>query len=299
LFYTAFSDTSPSQTFVIYLCCRFSPLWQPASQALGQALTSSSEAAWPLLLSHISHVQQLFLSGQGSSTAEAELDAESAAAVPRQQQDLTGGLTGGLTGFDLQQQWQSYCQKGYGVAAAASGSCTDAANRLMHILKGLAGAASPEVLNRVSADWVPLLLAFAAAVTHGGAAEEAGEDEVQDEAAAAAAAAAAEDTQTAAAAAASEDVTIGAKRKQPEPAAVAAGELAAAEQQQQQQSPAKRQRGSGLAAAMSREGLGALGFSIRAWRGVMMEWLALLGALKNPKKQQRWVTQDCCAFYAQ
>jgi hypothetical protein len=208
---------------------------------------------------------------------------------------LTRSLTGGLTGFDLQQQWQRYCQKGYGVAAAASGSCTDAANRLTHILKGLAGAASPEVLNRVSVDWVPLLLAFAAAVSHGGAAEEAGEDDVQDEAAAAAAAEDAETTAasaaaadgTAAAVAISEDVPIGAKRKQPEPAAVAAGDLAAAEQQQQQQSPAKRQPGRGLAAAVSREGLGALGFSIRAWRGVMMEWLALLGALKNPKKQQR------------
>jgi hypothetical protein len=251
---------------------------------LGQALSSSSEAAWPLLLSHISHVQQLFLSGQGSSTAEAELDNESAAAAaPRQQDGLTGSLTGSLTGFDLQRQWQSYGQKGYGVAAAASGSCTDAANRLTHILKGLASAASPEVLNRVSGDWVPLLLGFAAAVAHGGTAKEAGEDGLQEEAAADAA----EDTETAAAAAASEDATAGAKRKQPEPATAAAGELAAAEQQQQQQLPAKRQRGNGLAGALSREGLGGLGFSIRAWRGVMMEWLALLGALKNPKKQQR------------
>jgi U3 small nucleolar RNA-associated protein 20 len=260
------------------LLCRFSPLWQPASQALGRALSSNSEAAWPLLLPHISHVQQLFLSGQGSSTAEAELDDESAAAAPGQQE----GLTKGLTVFDLQRQWQSYCQKGYGVAAAASGSCTDAANRLTHILKGLAGATSAEVLNRVSSDWVPLLLGFAAAVTHGGAAEEVGDDDLQEDDAAADV----DDAETAApeAAAAAEDATVGSKRKQPEPAAAAAGGLVAAAQQQ---SPAKRQRGSGLACALSREGLGALGFSIRAWRGVMMEWLALLGALKNPKKQQR------------
>jgi hypothetical protein len=233
-------------------------------------------------------VQQLFLSGQGSSTAEADLDDESAAAAAapgqQQQEGLTESLTRVLTGFDLQQQWRSYCQKGYGVAAAASGSCTDAANRLTHILKGLAGTTTPEVLNRVSADWVPLLLGFAAAVTHGGAAEEEMQEDVTAEDAAAAAAedAAAGAAAAAAAAAASENAAVGAKRKQPDPAA-------AAEQQQQQQA-AKRQRGSGLAGALSREGLGCLGFSIRAWRGVMMEWLALLGALKNPKKQQRWVT---------
>jgi hypothetical protein len=40
---------------------------------------------------------------------------------------------------------------------------------------------------------------------------------------------------------------------------------------------------------LNRDGLGGLGFSVRAWRGVMMEWLSLLAASKAAKRVPRWV----------
>jgi hypothetical protein len=76
-------------------------------------------------------------------------------------------------------------------------------------------------------------------------------------------------------------VVLGAKRK------VEGNAACTLQQQQQQQGPrSKRQRG--LAGALNRDGLGGLGFSVRAWRGVMMEWLGLLAASKAATRVPRW-----------
>jgi hypothetical protein len=76
-------------------------------------------------------------------------------------------------------------------------------------------------------------------------------------------------------------VVLGSKRK------VEGNAACTLQQQQQQQGPrSKRQRG--LAGALNRDGLGGLGFSVRAWRGVMMEWLGLLAASKAATRVPRW-----------
>lgn len=243
--------------------CRFSPLWQPAGVALAEALTQNPKTAWPIILQHITQTQQQFLAGNYSNSHSAD-----------QQHGAEHGSTHSSSSFDLQQQYETFCQQGYGVAAAASGSCTDAANRLTNLLKGLSAKTSAGVLHQVSDDWVPLLLSFAAAVTHAGSSEE----EIATDADDTGLAAGDEQHDREAAAAA------GSKRKHPE----ASAETKQHDQLQQQQRSPKRQR-SGLGAAVSREGLGSLGFSLKAWRGVMMEWLGLLGALKNPQKLNRWV----------
>lgn len=223
-------------------------MWQPAGEALAEALSQQPATAWSIILEHIIQTQQEFIAGNNSN------------AQPQQQLEHVGR-------FDLDQQYREFCQQGYGVAAASSGSCTDAGNRLSNLLKGLAAKTSPGVLHQVSDDWVPLLLSFAAAVTHVGTSgeEDAGQQEADDDSTAAEAV---EQQQQV------DPASTGSKRKQPD---LSAGAPA------QQQRPHKRHR-SGLDAAVSREGLGGLGFSIKSWRGVMMEWLGLLGALKNPQK---------------
>lgn len=257
-------------------CCRFSPLWQPAGQALAEALTQNPNTAWSIILQHITQTQQQFLAGNNGHSWCSGAD------HPQQQQQHLGDGNGSSSSFDLQQQYHNFCQQGYGVAAAASSTCTDAANRLTHVLKGLAGTTSPGVLHQVSDDWVPLLLSSAAAVTQASSSEDDGADQDGE-------AAAAEGQQQLKGDVTQQPATAaGAKRKQPESETASAAEP---QQQQQQQRPGKRLKG-GLGAAVSREGLGGLGFSLKSWRGVMMEWLGLLGALRNPQKLKRWVGGD-------
>ena len=86
----------------------------------------------------------------------------------------------------------------------------------------------------------------------------------------------------------------GSKRKQPEE-----------DDHQQQQQGGKRQQQRGghgsnnnnsLARALNRDSWGSLGFSVRAWRGVMMEWLGLLAASKAAKRlQTKYVCVDVVA----
>jgi hypothetical protein len=222
----------------------------------------------------------------------------------------------------LQQQWCSFCEAGRSSLAAAAAvkaaggghpaanGCTDPANRLTNLLKGLAAQAAAGVLEKTGGEWVPLLLTLAGAVTlvdvggdtaaaaaavdevdgAGDGEEEEAEQAAEDPAAAAAAAgedAAGAGAGAAAAAAATE---VGGKRK-----------LDSTQHQQQQGPRSKRARG-GLAGALNREGIGGLGFSIRAWRGVMVEWLGLLAASKAAKRLPRYVREqpypsfllDCC-----
>jgi hypothetical protein len=306
--------------FLVFVLCltnvwtyhgdRFSPLWQPAGQALGEALTQNPETSWPIIFQQLQDAQQQFLSGEanrnGSSSSSGggggggdSSRQEGAAATAMMENHLAAAVddvndmqTPSGT-INLEQQWGCHRLDAYSIAAAAAGSCTDASNRMSNMLKGLAGKATSGVLGKTAEDWVPLLLTFAGAVTHNeltAAAAAAAVDEgdleqnqnSQDEAAAGANS----DHQMAAAAAAA----VGSKRKQPElqPAAAAANGAQQQQQQQQQHGQPQRQH-TGLAGAVSREGLGALGFSVKAWRGVMMEWLGLLGAVKNTKKLTRCV----------
>lgn len=262
-------------------CCRFSPLWQPAAKALGEALTQNPDVTWPIIFQHLTTVQQQFLSGSSSASSDGSSS------------DSDSSDSSSSSAFSLQQQWESYCSHGCSSIAAAAaerqqqqqlGGCTDAANRLTNLLKGLTAQASAGVLEKTAKDWVPLLLTLAAAVTPvdlGGestAAAAAAEEDEEGNGEAAATAAVGEEGEDPTAAAA-----VGEKRKVTEDLPTDS-----TPPQQQQQQPAKRQRGSsGLAVALNRDGLGGLGFSVRAWRGVMMEWLALLAASKAAKRLTR------------
>jgi hypothetical protein len=214
--------------------------------------------------------------------------------------------------FSLQQQWCSFCEAGRSSLAAAAAvkaaggghpaanGCTDPANRLTNLLKGLAAQAAAGVLEKTAGEWVPLLLTLAGAVTlvdvGGDAAAAAavegvdgagdGEEQEEEQVGEGEEAAGGEDTSPAAAAAggdvagettvaAAAVAEVGGKRK-----------LDSTPQQQQQGPRSKRARG-GLAGALNREGIGGLGFSIRAWRGVMVEWLSLLAASKAAKRLPR------------
>ena len=56
----------------IPICCRFSLLWAPTSQALGMALERHADVAWPLVLGALRAAQADHLAGTGAGLAPGE-----------------------------------------------------------------------------------------------------------------------------------------------------------------------------------------------------------------------------------
>ena len=54
------------------LACRFSLMWQPASETLAMALRKRPAIAWPLVLQQLLATQATFLSGQGRGMQSGE-----------------------------------------------------------------------------------------------------------------------------------------------------------------------------------------------------------------------------------
>ncbi|BDA46528.1 probable small subunit processome component 20 homolog [Coccomyxa sp. Obi] len=124
------------------LYVRFSMLWAPASEALGMALKSNADVAWPLILDALRAWQAEFLSGSGKPHNAPGTAAEEDEDNERLQ--------------TIEERFRWLVAEG---SEERSGGCTDAAMRMTNLLKALA-AASTEALEPRSADWVPLLLAY-------------------------------------------------------------------------------------------------------------------------------------------
>ncbi len=125
---------------IFSVLCRFSPLWSPASGALGALLTHHRAVAWPLVLQQLQAGQHELLAGQQKVNSG---------------QTLTKTTAGGLEG-----RWE---EKREAASVAASGGCTDAGNRCSWLIKAVAAVAEHNVQQQLAKEWVPLLLQCAGA----------------------------------------------------------------------------------------------------------------------------------------
>jgi U3 small nucleolar RNA-associated protein 20 len=200
---------------------RFSGLWAPAGEALAAALDAYPALAWPLLFAQLTAAQADFLAGD----CEARPRAAGPAAGPPPRALLPRFAAAVAAG-----------------GAAAAGGSTDAAARVTHLLKAVAGANNHGVENRAK-QWGPLFLALSAAKDVGEEADDGG--------------------------AAGVDLD-------PAAAGVEAAEDGASAEIDGEEEDEEEEEGGAVTIAG-----GVSRVSMRAWRAALREWLALLGGLKG------------------
>jgi U3 small nucleolar RNA-associated protein 20 len=241
---------------------RFQPLWEPAAEAMGTALSLHEKIGWPLLLAQLRATQAAFLAGGGLGHKRHR----SVSSGPTGADDgsSNSGNAAAEAGASLAERFDWHLQEG---SVGRGGGSTDDGARLGWLLKAASKAAS-EVLERGGRDWVPLFLGYAAVGRrlHGDLDAEEGEDE--------GAAAAAEDREAPAGEAGAPPTTPKAKAK----AAAAAAAAAKAPT-----SGAKRKRGDAGGGAGGSSAAGWLGVGGKAWRAQMLEWLGVLAAVKGAR----------------
>ncbi|GFR52620.1 hypothetical protein Agub_g15136, partial [Astrephomene gubernaculifera] len=152
---------------VLYI--RFSPLWQPASEALAAGLQFQHKVSWPIVLSFLTSSQRRLLaadfpSAPAASAAGSGRRRRSAAAITAAitAQPLTHEIPPSQNASYIESLDERYVAAASAGTPAAAGGVTDPQNRLSHTLRAMA-AAPYSIIEQHSRDWVPLFLDYTAA----------------------------------------------------------------------------------------------------------------------------------------
>ncbi|EFJ49017.1 hypothetical protein VOLCADRAFT_104545 [Volvox carteri f. nagariensis] len=163
---------------VLYI--RFSPLWQPASQALAACLEFRAQESWPIVFSFLKSSQDQLLSGNVSSAAvgsgpSAATGAGRGGGRRRGRHHSSAAISAAITAVPLREELpvsqdasriekldERYNSAVRAGTPQATGGVTDPQNRLSHVLRAMA-AAPYSTVEQHSRDWVPLFLEYTAA----------------------------------------------------------------------------------------------------------------------------------------
>ncbi|GIL61502.1 hypothetical protein Vafri_15933, partial [Volvox africanus] len=159
---------------VLYI--RFSPLWQPASEALAACIQFQSQASWPVVFSFLQTCQAELLSGDfPAAAASSGQDGSGGGRRTRGRHRSAAAISAAITAApvvrelassqdaslleNLTDRYETVVRSG---TPQAGGGMTDPQNRLSHVLRAMA-MAPYSTIEGYSKDWMPLFLDYTAA----------------------------------------------------------------------------------------------------------------------------------------